>query len=220
MKSYIVFGIISFFVLLIGILIFTRKGSNKDTLNEEQGKNEKKKSDKVGKTVAELIPLADYDLEQHCYRMKDNTYLDIMQLNTKDLLTSSRDEVEYDCLKFAKLYKLYEDDLKIIAMNFPCNTKRQQQHIQRRIQKTSNPIYRQALQKDLEELIWLEKHNTTREFYFLIYGESVEAIEKNRATIKTVLHTGRDGLIMEIPDEKKEQIWIRLNNKNLLMRTS
>ena len=79
MKSYIVFGIISFFVLLIGILIFTRKGSNKDTLNEEQGKNEKKKSDKVGKTVAELIPLADYDLEQHCYRMKDNTYLDIMQ---------------------------------------------------------------------------------------------------------------------------------------------
>lgn len=181
MKSYIVFGIISFFVLLIGILIFTRKGSNKDALNEEQGKNEKKKSDKVGKTVAELIPLADYDLEQHCYKMKDNTYLDIMQLNTKDLLNSSGDEVEYDCLKFAKLYKLYADDLKIIAMNFPCNTKKQQQHIQRRIQKTSNPIYRQALQKDLEELIWLEKHNTTREFYFLIYGESFEAkISRNR----------------------------------------
>lgn len=68
MKSYIVFGIISFFVLLIGILIFTRKGSNKDTLNEEQGKNEKKKSDKVGKTVAELIPLADYDLWFPCIK--------------------------------------------------------------------------------------------------------------------------------------------------------
>ncbi len=141
-------------------------------------------------------------------------------MTTKDLVNASADEVEYDCLKFAKMYKLYADDLKVIALNFPCDTKKQQEHIRRKMKKTTNPLYLEALKADLRELSWLEKHNTTREFYFMIFADSLENLEKNRRTIKANLSTGRDGLVDDIPDEKKEQIMTRMNNKNLLMRTA
>ena len=81
-------------------------------------------------------------------------------------------------------------------------------------------MYLEALKADLRELSWLEKHNTTREFYFMIFADSLENLEKNRRTIKANLSTGRDGLVDDIPDEKKEQIMTRMNNKNLLMRTA
>ena len=212
MIKYIIFGVISFFFLLIFIFILTHSRDKKDAETAKKGKPDK--------TTAELINIIGYDFENHCFVMKGNRFMDLLQITTKDLINSSKDEVEYDSMKFAKLYKLYEDDMKLIAMNFPCDTKQQQSYVHNRIAQTANPMYKSALQKDLEDLIWLEKHDTTREFYLMIFARSLEMIEKNRRTIKTVLHTGRDGLIEEISDQKKEDILIRMNNKNLLMYTA
>lgn len=178
-----------------------RKGQEKDGAKKP-----------VQKKVAELLPVTGFDAEDHCYQMKEGL-MDLMQVSSKDLVTSSADEVEYDCLKFCKAYRLYEGDLKLIVMNFPCNTKEQQEYLQRRMSRTSNMVFKQYLQRQIDELEWLEKNNTTREFYFMFWASDQEELEENRRALQASLHTGRDGLLAEIPDKKKHQILYRLNNK-------
>lgn len=96
---------------------------------------EKKETVKgVRKSIQELIDVQGYDRENNCYRMKDGSYMNIIQITSKDLVNSSDDEVEYDCLRFARLYKLYAEDIKIITMNFPCDTTEQQYYIEHKMQ--------------------------------------------------------------------------------------
>lgn len=213
MTKYVVFGAAVFFLFLLIILISTlaSKKKNKDKEDGSSG------TGKIKKSIAELLPIYDFDNEHNCYKLKEDRYMDLLQINSKDLINSSADEVEYDCLKFAKMYKLYEDDIKIVTMNFPCDTKVQQKYMQHRIDRTANNVYKQFLQKKLDELVWLGKNNTTREFYYMIFADSLDALDKHRSTLKTVLHTGRDGLLIELPAKKKHQILYRLNNKTSLV---
>lgn len=210
MLSYIIFGMVVF-LIGIGIVIWSLVRSKKES--EEEESEDKKKSGKQLKRVTELIGVIGYDTENRCYLMKEDRYMDFMQVQSKDLNSSSSDEVEYDILKFCKAYRLYEDDIKMVVMNFPCNTKEQQEFLKRKKEQTTNPVFRKYLGRQIEELIWLEKNRTTREYYFMVFADSLEDLEENKRTLKAVLHTGRDGLVSEITDKKKHQILYRLNNK-------
>lgn len=119
MTKYMVFGAVLFslFLLIYGTFLL---------LSTQTDGKEQKMGSRVRKSITDIIPIREYDTENGCYRMKDGKYMDLVQINSKDLVNSSADEVEYDCLKFAKLYRLYEDDIKLIVMNFPCDTKKQQ----------------------------------------------------------------------------------------------
>ena len=99
------------------------KSRRRERIEKEEG-YQMKKGKKVKKSILEKIDVAEY-LEEGYYRMKDGTYMNLVQINSKDLINSSADEVEYDCMKFAKLYKLFENDLKLVVLNFPCDTKAQ-----------------------------------------------------------------------------------------------
>lgn len=169
------------------------------------------------RTTLENIPIVSYDERNGYYLMGDGSNMDILMIQTKDLITSSEDEVEYDCLKFAKLYKIYSDDLKIVSLNFPCNTLKQQQYFRRRIEDAPNEVHRYWLGRKLKELELLEKNNTTREFYIVFFSKDAEAHESNLTTILTVLSTGRDGLVRKLDAEKKHRILFKINNKNALV---
>ena len=97
------------------------------TKGQEKGKKKKQEKPKVDK----VLQIRGYDKETQCYLMKNGGFMDLIQINSKDLVNSSADEVEYDCMKFAKEYKLEEADLKLIVLNFPCDTKRQQAYYHR-----------------------------------------------------------------------------------------
>lgn len=182
---------------------------------EKEERYQMKKGKKVKKSILEKIDVAEY-LEEGYYRMKDGTYMNLVQINSKDLINSSADEVEYDCMKFAKLYKLFENDLKLAVLNFPCDTKEQQAYLQRKINATNNQMYRKFLQQKYDELVWLAKNNTTREYYYMVYAKTQEEMQKEMLTLKSTLHLGNDGLLLEIPEEKKHKILYRLYNKNSL----
>lgn len=208
MVSYFVFGLI-IFVIGIGIVTFSIV---KDRKSKERD-GEQTPSPKQMKSVVNLIEVTGYDQEERCYIMKEGRFMDLLQVQSKDLISSSSDEVEYDILKFCKTYRLYEDDLKIISMNFPCDTKTQQEYLRHKKEQTTNPIFKKCISDQINELIWLEKNRTTREYYFMIFADSVEKLQDDKKTLKAVLHTGRDGLLSEISDKKKHQILYRLNNK-------
>lgn len=175
--------------------------------------NKKKRAKGLKKSVTELIDIQGYDKECNCYRMKNGGCMNIIQITSKDLVNSSDDEVEYDCLKFAKLYKLYGDDIKILTMNFPCDTSEQQHYIEHRMQKTANAVYKNFLQRKFNELVWLGKHDTTREYYYMIFAKDTEELEKNTRLLNTTLGRGKTGLLVELTEEKKKQILFRLANK-------
>lgn len=213
MVRYIIFGAGTFIFLLLVLVVPSVIATRKKNEGVREDKPKKKKQ----KDIAELIPIVGYDPECHCYSLKNNKYMDIIQINSKDLVNSSADDVEYDCLKFAKAYKLYEKDIKLLVLNFPCDTHMQQEYIHRKISATSNEIFRHYLQKRLDELAWIAKNNTTREFYFMVFADSIEEMEGQIITLKSVLHLGRDGLLVFLPDEKKHQILYRINNKNSML---
>ena len=190
------------------------KSRRRERIEKEEG-YQMKKGKKVKKSILEKIDVAEY-LEEGYYRMKDGTYMNLVQINSKDLINSSADEVEYDCMKFAKLYKLFENDLKLVVLNFPCDTKEQQAYLQRKINATNNQMYRKFLQQKYDELVWLAKNNTTREYYYMVYAKTQEEMQKEMLTLKSTLHLGNDGLLLEIPEEKKHKILSRLYNKNSL----
>lgn len=175
-------------------------------------KTQKKKAQKI--RVDKLLPITGYVQGKGCYVLKNQTYMNLIQINSKDLVNSSQDEVEYDCMKFAKEYKLEDGDLKLVVLNYPCDTRTQQEYYKRRLERTGNQVYKKFLQRKLDELVWLGKNDTTREFYFMVFAKTIEELEKRMLTMKTVLHTGRDGLLIELTDEKKHQILYRLNNKS------
>lgn len=180
-------------------------------------KSKGKKTKLIRKSILDILPEREYDKDNKCFRLEDGTYIDILQIQSKDLINASEDEVEYDCLKFAKTYRLYSDDIKILCLNFPCDYGIQKRHLEYKLNSTKNEIFRGQLEKKLQELIWLEKHDTIREYFFMIFADSLEQMEKNRLTIYTNLGKGRGGLIEQISETKKIQVFSRIRNKSSLV---
>ena len=78
----------------------------------------------MSKNTTELLPFVGID--KGLFLMRDNSYMDIFRIITKDLISALESEIELDMLQFEKFYKMYAVDCKMIGINFPTDTKRQQ----------------------------------------------------------------------------------------------
>lgn len=207
---------LSFFLLatviaLIYMIITTvKRGKNKES-------RENNSSGSRDKTMTELLPFTDdvYDELHDCYTFRDGTCMDFLQIAAKDLRNMSDDEIIYDKLRFAKLYKKYAGDLKIIAINFPSETSEQQRYLMQKQKATKNEIYKEWLQKKIDELEWIRNNRTSREFFLMFWGKDAEDIIKSRDEILDCLGNGKTSLAYEIDQEKKLAVVRKLNNKNL-----
>lgn len=179
------------------------------------GKEKKRLPKKIAQQVSNILPICYYDEPENAYVMEDGSYLDMVQIVSKDLLNASLDEVQYDCLRFSKFYKTYIDDTKIIAMNFPCVTGSQQQFLSRKMKKEKNPKYKKWLQTSLNEMIFLEKNSTSREFFLMFFSSEKEQHTKDLLSLKSLLASAGSILVKEISPEKKEKIIYKMNNKQL-----
>lgn len=175
-------------------------------------KKDKKKTGIVRKSILDLVPIREYDTDLQCFRLKDGTYMDLLQIQSKDLINASEDEVEYDCLKFAKLYRLYAGDVKIICLNFPCDNSNQKRFLEHKIKRTKNEIFKEQLNRKLQELIWLEKNDLTREYYYMFFAANGDELEKNQRIFLSTLGQSRTGLVQKIPESKKIEIFSRICN--------
>lgn len=171
----------------------------------------------VRKGTREVIEIIGYDEGRDCYVCKDNSLIDFVQIVSKDLINAADDDVNYDCLKFAKMYKLYAPDLKIVAINFPVDTSEQQEFFRHKINATKNHAFRKILNRRLKELEWIAKNNTAREYYYMMFLKDDEELDKCRDVMDTTLKTGMNPLIRIVDKEKKDQILFRMNNKCYLV---
>ena len=203
----LIVGIVLLLAALVGLIVLIRK-----SIRNSKKKEEKETIPEVDKSISNLLPIR-YDVEHNFYRF-DGMIFDIFKIVTKDQNSASSSEKNWDNMKFAKFYKMYADDIKIYALNFPCNTQEQQSYWQHKIDSTSNKVLQNLQKQRLYQLEWLEKNNTSREFYLWISAKNEDDFYKNKSTMMTILGTGKDGLIEVMEPEKKHQILFKLNNKS------
>lgn len=167
--------------------------------------------------IREDIPIRGYDEELQCFLYEDGSCLDIYQIRAKDLVNSDIDEIELDCFKWAKFYKTYGQDMEIVTLMFPCDTRRQCKYWKKRLAGNRNPVYQGMIERKIEELEWREKHTATKEFYLFFFFASKEEIPEAVKIIESVMEKGIQGMIQELTREKKELILFKLANKNSLI---
>lgn len=213
MAMIIISSVVFLGSLIALIFMIVRKIRKKKDLKTVDENN-----NNIDKASREILPDIYYDRLNECFvNEKENLIFDIIKICSKDLVNSSDDEIDYDQYRYTKLYKIYSEDLKIICMNFPCNTRKQQSYLKKKIEKTNNAKMKHWLQRRLDELEWLEKNRTTREYYYMIFSQNLEEHLSNKNNIFSALQSGRNGLCETISEEEKIQILYKLNNKSSLI---
>lgn len=200
-------GIIGLIVTIIILIVYLLQSRT----NSKEKETEKKTSG-YDKSMMQLIPIIDYDDELNCYVYNDGTLMDLMQIKSQNLADLSNDEREFMNLKYTRWYKKYAPDIKLIMMNFPSDMTKQKNYWEQKYKNTKNETFRNWQQKKISELNWIEKNRTSREFYFMFWGQNREDFLKNREQHLESLGTGPLGYIEYIDKDKKNSILFKFNN--------
>ena len=181
---------------------------------KKQKKLELKEIRKANKDVLastkDLLGFVDVD-DDDSIIMK-NGYLDIFQIDSKDIYSLTDVETTLNIYNFIAFLRSYPFDIKLITMNFPVNTLKQQEFIKKKIKECDNEKYYYELIEELEQLVYLESTRQNREFYIMIFIKDTE--EKD--SIKRTLFRSQNIAVQLIPltVEKKLKILFKLNNPN------
>lgn len=212
MMELVLSGVLFFGSLVALVFMIISKKQKKKEKSLEESHNV------VDKSIKEILPNIYYDTENECFvDESENKVFDILRICSKDLINASEDEITYDQYQYTKLYKTYSEDLKLICINFPCNTQKQQKYLQKKLDGTNNAKVKAWLQKRIDELQWIEKYKTMREYYYMIFSNNVEDHLKNKMNVLSCLRTGRNRLCETISQDEKIQILFKLNNKSSLI---
>lgn len=161
-------------------------------------------------STKELLGFVDVD-DDDSIIMK-NGYLDIFQIDSKDIYSLTDVETTMNIYNFIAFLRSYPFDIKLITMNFPVNTLKQQEFIKKKIKECDNEKYYYELIEELEQLVYLESTRQNREFYIMIFIKDTEEKE----SIKRTLFRSQNIAVQLIPLdlEKKLKILFKLNNPN------
>ncbi|MEG1312869.1 MAG: hypothetical protein RSD40_00990 [Bacilli bacterium] len=142
--------------------------TRKKEVKEEQ-KNLKKEDKKVYLETKDRLPII--ALTEDGFFKSKTGYLDILQIESMDI--KSMNGLEYNILlmDFTKLLKGYVEDMKIISMNYPANTQRQQEYLSKIIKGCKNEKHLGFLDHRMRQLKTIEEARSDREFYIMIFGK-------------------------------------------------
>ncbi len=183
------------------------------TLKKHKRKKRRKtKRARVKASVADILSICDMTPDGAFSLQENKGYMDIMQLQSKDIYSPSTHETEYDIMMMAKFFQSFSYDIKIVSMNFPVDIQKQLRAIDHKIEKNSAPLYERFLLKKRQELQFLETHRTNREFYLFIYAASLKQLSEYRNNCRRYL--GRVAPLIELTEEKKLDLIYKLYNQN------
>ncbi|KYG92008.1 hypothetical protein A0U40_03455 [[Bacillus] sp. KCTC 13219] len=189
------------------------KKAKKKYFKFSSGSKKKKKSVKkeyvLRKTPA-LLPFL--DITEDYILLKNDIYMDILQITSTDLQTLTEDELNRNLLLEARSYRSFAPSYKIIALNFPSNTGRQQQYWMRKKERVTNPLLLRFINRKLFELRFLEQERPNREFFVFLYAPSLQLLED----VKNQLNRGMRQTfpLQSLSIEKRQDVLFLLNNQN------
>ncbi|UOR10272.1 hypothetical protein [Halobacillus amylolyticus] len=190
--------------------LFDETVKRKRKLKNSQHSKRKRRMAKP--SVAEVLSIRELT-DNGSFELQGNKgYLDIMQIQSKDIYSPSTQETEYDIMMMAKFFQSYTHDIKIVSMNFPVDMQKQLNAINYKITQNKAPLYEKFLLKKRDELQFLETHRTNREFYLYIYASSLKQLSEYRKNCLRYL--GRVTPLIELSEGKKLDLIYKLHNQN------
>ena len=178
--------------------------------NRKEQKELKKEMKNTLPSTRKVLPFIDID-EDDVFITKQG-YLDIYQINTRDTSNLSDDERKVYVYSFIAFLRNFVEDFKIIIMNFPVNTVKQQEYIEGRIAECKDKIFINYLEEELEKLRFMEKHRNNKEFFLMVFMKNKN--EKDNMTKKVELVQNIAVPLRQLDLEKKIKILFKLNNMN------
>ena len=186
-------------------------------INKEKKKQKKLELKEIRKANKDVLAstkdlLGFVDVDDDDSIIMKNGYLDIFQIDSKDIYSLTDVETTMNIYNFIAFLRSYPFDIKLITMNFPVNTLKQQEFIKKKIKECDNKKYYYELIEELEQLVYLESTRQNREFYIMIFIKDTEEKE----SIKRTLFRSQNIAVQLIPltVEKKLKILFKLNNPN------
>lgn len=189
----------------------------KRKINKDKNKGAKAKSKKKGISqvmTTDLLPVLYYDDEIEAFALKDNKYMDIIKVTSRDLENMSDDEFNIELLNLVKIYKTVGIDLKFISLNFPLNTSIQQETLLRYKEKANDEVKIKWINRQLNELNRAETGVLTREFYVKYFGDNKNDFIKNKELVSKYMLSGSIKLCESLSKEEKINIETKLSNMN------
>ena len=173
--------------------------------------------EEIIKTNLEVLNIRGYDEELDAFYMADGSFLDLMEIVARDRQNLQDDAVRFDIITLTRFERLYAPDHKDIGLNFPINSAVQRRNLERKWRKTSDPVRKRWLEREIDELLTLEGNIDRKEFYRMYFGATKEELIKNRTNMLSWIGRGRNRIVREIDKEKKIQIVRKLCNMNALI---
>ena len=189
---------------------------NGERKEKRQRKKQKKAAAKEVQRllISEIFPVIAGDEKESCFQLENGTYMDMFQINSKDLASSPEDIVMFDNYTWDIFYKTYAKDIKILSFYFPADTLEQRNYISYKLYNTENPVFKDMLYDKLEEAEFIAKNRKDREYVLMFFASSIDDLREKRAVIYGNLSRPALPLVRRIPYEKKEKILYRLGNSS------
>ncbi|MEC1177261.1 hypothetical protein P9B03_02090 [Metasolibacillus meyeri] len=168
------------------------------------------KKEYVLRKTPTLLPFL--DITDDYILLKNDAYMDILQITPKDLQSLTDDELNRHLLLEARTYRSYTPGYKIIALNFPSNTERQQQYWLRKKERATNSLLLRFIERKLFELRFLEQERPNREFFLFLYASSVPLLED--AKNQLIRGMRQSFSLQTLSIEKRQDVLFLLNNQN------
>ncbi|KMY52498.1 hypothetical protein AC623_20360 [Bacillus sp. FJAT-27231] len=190
------------------------KNEKKNKKNVKKGKKKEKteKRPMAKKSIVEVLPIIDIT-DDGLIELKDEQgFFDIWQIKSKDVYAMNDEETQFDIYNLAYFFQAYQYPVKIVSLNFPVSTVRQQTFIQKKLEECKSSLYEKFLLQKLKELQFLEWGRTNREYFIFIYGANEYVVKERVESIKR--HMKRSAPINPVETEKKVEILYKLYNQN------
>lgn len=184
------------------------RNSEKQRLKEEK-KALKKELKELNKSIIDIFPIGDYE---ESFFKTTYGYMNIYQIQSKEVYSLNEKEQEKHMCDFASFLRIYSDDIKIISMQFPVNTYLQQENIRKKLKAATHPMHKHFLTKRLNELVFLEKHRYNKEFFIMIFSNSLKDIQEKENLLFRL--SNENIPITNIDCDKKIKILFKLSNQN------
>lgn len=165
----------------------------------------KQKPPKIVKTTLDILPIR--NIGPTGFLLEDKSILDIYQVVGKSYYNATDEDIASQVERLAYFFRVYKADLKLVAINYPTNTRAQQQYLDDRLSNPELERFYPLLMEKKNTLEYLEKHTTARELFLFIYAE-----ENQYDAFKNLLLSKAALNIAEIDQQKKENIIFLLNN--------
>ncbi|PFE34858.1 hypothetical protein CN270_09185 [Priestia megaterium] len=172
----------------------------------------KEKLPEVKKSVADIIPIIDQS-DSGLFQLKDDGgFFGIWQLQSTDINAMHDQEAGRNIYTLAKTYQGDKDPFKIISLNLPVSTQKQQQYLEKKIREAKNALSLRFLRKKLKELQYLEWGRTNREYFLFLYGPTELAVKERKDQFMRDIQLAVP--LLPVSYEKQINLLYKLYNQN------